>query len=350
MAGAGAAAPRRQPMRNPAIGFLMLFNLGGLRVTALAAIIGIGFHSAAFAADDAYPVVIDHVFGQTTIEARPERIVTIGWMSQDTVLALGEVPAGIPYTTWGGDNDGYYPWVKAQLDKLDQGYPALLNYDDGIPFEDILTLDPDVIIARHSGVTAEEYERLSAIAPTVAYVAQPWSGEWREITRTVGKIMGKSAEAEALVAETEARIAAMRAQHPEFAGRSFTFAGNISEGAGQLAIYVSTDPRVQLLQDMGLTLSDGVKALPTDQGFNIPVSLENLSSVDADIFFAWHMAESGADYVRSNPLISRFRPVAEGRFVSILDRSFVMATSAPSPLSIPFALDMLVPRIAEVLE
>ncbi len=329
----------------------MFFSFDGLRTVAMATLVGVAFQAIPVLAQDAFPVAIEHVYGETTIESKPERILTIGWMSQDTVLALGEIPVGIPHTgTWGGDDEGFYPWVRARLDELGGEFPARLNYDDGIPFEDILALAPDVIIARHSGVTAEEYERLSAIAPTVAYVAQPWSGEWRDITRTVGKIMGKGAEAEDLVAETEAKIAAMREQHPEFAGRTFTFAGNVSEGAGELAFYVSTDPRVQLLQDMGLTLSEGVKALPTDQGFNIRVSLENLESVDADIFFAWHMDASGADYVRTNPLISRFRPVAEGRFVSILDRSFVMATSAPSPLSIPFALDTLVPRISEVLQ
>lgn len=329
----------------------MFFSFDGLRAVAMATFVGAAFQAVPVLAQDAFPVTIEHVYGETTIESKPERILTIGWMSQDTVLALGEIPVGIPHTgIWGGDDEGFYPWVRARLDELGGEFPARLNYDDGIPFEDILALDPDVITARHSGVTAEEYERLSAIAPTVAYVAQPWSGEWRDITRTVGKIMGKGAEAEELVAETEAKIAAMREQHPEFAGRTFTFAGNVSEGAGELAIYVSTDPRVQLLQDMGLTLSEGVKALPTDQGFNIRVSLENLESVDADIFFAWHMDASGADYVRTNPLISRFRPVAEGRFVSILDRSFVMATSAPSPLSIPFALDTLVPRISEVLQ
>lgn len=306
--------------------------------------------SSSAVAQDAFPVTIEHAFGETTIEAKPERIVTIGWMSQDTVLALGEVPVGIPFTAWGGDNDGYYPWVKARLDELGKGEPEQINYDDGIPFEDILALEPDVIIARHSGLTAEEYARLSTVAPTVAYVAQPWQGEWREITRTVGKIMGESARAEELVVETDAKIAAAREANPEFAGKTFTFAGNISADAGEVSVYVPTDPRVLLLQDLGLTMSDGVKALPTGQGFTTPISLENLDAVDADILVAWHMDKAGSDYVTSNPILSRFRPVAEGRFISILDRSFVMGTSAPSPLSIPYALDTLVPQIAAVLE
>ena len=325
-------------------------TLRRLHAAVAAALVCACFQAAPALAQDAFPVSIEHAFGETTIAAKPERIVTIGWMSQDTVLALGVVPVGIPYTAWGGDNDGFYPWVKARLDELGQGYPAQLDYNDGIPFEDILALDPDLILARYSGLTEEEYARLSTIAPTVAYAGEPWSGEWREITRTVGKAMGETARAEALVAEAEALIDQQRAAHPEFAGKTFAFAGGLAADIAQVAIYVSTDPRVQLVEDMGLTLAEGVAALPTDQGFNIPVSLENLASVDADIFIAWHPDEAGADYVRSSPLFSRYRPVAEGRFIPILDRSFVMATSAPSPLSIPFALETLVPRIAAVLE
>lgn len=317
---------------------------------ALAAAILAGACWTPTLAQDAFPVIIDHALGEATIVAKPQRIVTIGWMSQDTVLALGEVPAGIPYTAWGGDNDGFYPWVKARLDELEQGYPAQLDYADGIPFEDILALDPDLIVARYSGLTGEEYARLSSIAPTVAYAGEPWSGEWRDVVRTVGKAMGETDRAEALIAETDARIDQTKAAHPEFDGKTFAFAGGLGDGAAQVAFYVSTDPRVQLVQDLGLTLADGIKALPTDQGFNIPISLENLDSVDADIFIAWHPDQAGADFVTGNDLFSRYRPVAEHRFIPIIDRSFVMATSAPSPLSIPYALETLVPEIAAVLK
>lgn len=302
------------------------------------------------AAQDAFPITIDHALGKTIISAEPQRIVTIGWMSQDAVLALGVMPVGIPDTSgWGGGEDGFYPWTREAIDALGGEEPQAIGFDDGIPFEEILALDPDLILARYSGLTADEYERLSVIAPTVAYAGQPWSGEWRDITRTVGKALGRSEAAEQLVAQTDALITAQREAHPEFEGTTFTFAGSLADGASQVAIYVSTDPRVQLIEDLGLQLSDGVKALPTDQGFNIPVSLENLESVEADLFLAWHPDEAGAEYVRTNPVFSRFRPVAEGHVISFVDRSFVMATSAPSPLSVPWSIDRLVPQIAEVL-
>ena len=34
-----------------------------------------------------YPITISHAYGETVIESKPERIVTLGWGNQDTVLA-----------------------------------------------------------------------------------------------------------------------------------------------------------------------------------------------------------------------------------------------------------------------
>src|SRR6218665_2496489 len=65
--------------------------------------------TAAFAQD--FPVTIPHAFGETTIPAKPQRIVTWGWASQDAVIALGEVPVGIPHFAYGGDADGAPVWT-----------------------------------------------------------------------------------------------------------------------------------------------------------------------------------------------------------------------------------------------
>ena len=42
-----------------------------------------------------YPITIEHAFGETVIESKPERIATIGWENQDTPLALGVAPVGV---------------------------------------------------------------------------------------------------------------------------------------------------------------------------------------------------------------------------------------------------------------
>ena len=47
-------------------------------------------------AGGAFPVSIEHAFGETTIEEEPERVVVLGWGAQDTVYALGLEPVGMP--------------------------------------------------------------------------------------------------------------------------------------------------------------------------------------------------------------------------------------------------------------
>src|SRR5262245_38105575 len=46
----------------------------------------------ATAAPAAFPVTSEHKFGATTITAKPERVVAVGLVEQDALLALGVVP------------------------------------------------------------------------------------------------------------------------------------------------------------------------------------------------------------------------------------------------------------------
>jgi iron complex transport system substrate-binding protein len=104
--------------------------------TAALAALGMAAALAApVAAQDAYPVSFTHAFGETTLTAKPERIVTIGWMTQDAVLALGEVPVAIPEQMWGGDAEGVLPWVRDAVNASGKPMPEIVNFDTDIPYE-----------------------------------------------------------------------------------------------------------------------------------------------------------------------------------------------------------------------
>lgn len=296
-------------------------------------------------AADAFPVTITHAYGETAIAAAPVRIVTIGWMSQDAVLALGQVPVAIPEQKWGGDAEGVLPWVREAVTALGGPEPKVLNFDTDIPYEDLLAVQPDLILAPYSGVTKEQYDRLSTIAPTVAPAGAPWAASWQQVMLVAGKALGKSAEAQALIDATDARLAAAAHAHPEFAGKSFTF-GSLWAGDAGMNVYSKTDPRVYLLEQLGLHAAPGVEELSKQPGYFFTVSFETLSSVDADVLILLDEGDAVSDALYQNPLVRRFKPIAEGRFVRMTDKSFVMATSAPSVLSIPWMLDRFVPELA----
>ena len=300
-------------------------------------------------AADAFSVTLTHAFGETSIPAVPTRIVTIGWMSQDAVLALGQVPVAIPEQKWGGDEHGVLPWVRDAVDALGGPEPKVINFDTDIPYEDVLATQPDLILAPYSGLTEDQYNRLSAIAPTVAYASAPWAASWQEVMLVTGKALGKSAEAQALIDATSARLAAAAAAHPEFAGKSFTF-GSLWVGDPGMNVYSKTDPRVYLVEQLGLKASAGVEELSRQPGYFFTVSFENLASVDADVLIALDEGDAASDALYQNPLVQRFKPVAEGRLVRMTDKSFVMATSAPSVLSIPWMLDRFIPELAQKLK
>ena len=104
------------------------------------------------------------------IESKPERIVTLGWGNQDTVLALGVVPVGVSAANYGYVTEhGLHEWTDEAFASLGESNPNVFDDTDGFDYEAISDAAPDVILAAYSGMTEEEYETLSAIAPVVPF-------------------------------------------------------------------------------------------------------------------------------------------------------------------------------------
>jgi iron complex transport system substrate-binding protein len=216
---------------------------------------GEGDGGAAASGDGAFPVSIEHTFGTTTIEQQPERVVVLGWSAQDVVYSLGLAPVGMPSYSYGGGDDGVLPWDDEYFDAAET---TLLDTADGPPLEDIAALRPDVILAPYEGFDAATYEDLSKIAPTVAYPGEAWTTPWDEQTRIIGQALGKSAEAEKLIDDTNAAVQQIADEHPEFADLTFAYT---SMGAESLYLYLGEDPRVQLIENLGFALDPSVDTL-----------------------------------------------------------------------------------------
>ena len=132
------------------------------------------------------------------------------------MLALGEVP--VATSNFLDAEGGIFPWAEAALGGAPR--PVLLDQTDGIPFEEVAEQNPDLIVGLYAGLTPEQYATLSQIAPTVAQPGENFSISWQDTTLTLGKIFGKTTEAQKVIDDTEARFAQERAAHPEFAGKS----------------------------------------------------------------------------------------------------------------------------------
>ena len=90
-----------------------------------------------------FPVTIEHAFGTTTIDAKPERVATVAWANHEVPLALGVVPVGMAAATFGDDNgNGMLPWVEEKLDDLGAKPPVLFDETDGIDLRSRLRYEP----------------------------------------------------------------------------------------------------------------------------------------------------------------------------------------------------------------
>ncbi|WP_035745758.1 iron-siderophore ABC transporter substrate-binding protein [Haematomicrobium sanguinis] len=296
--------------------------------------------SGAPADSSAFPVTLDSALGQVTIEKKPERVVTIGWGSQDVALALGVVPVGMQDMSGNtGDGTGILPWDKELIGSAE---PSLIKSSSSdIPFESILALKPDVILAVNSGLDPEQYKRLSEIAPTVAYPGKPWLTSWQDQTTIVGKALGMSAEAEDLVTKTTDLIASAKKANPGFADKTIAFGSGTA--ADSFNIYQAGDSRVQLLKELGFQIAPSV---PTEgDKFAVQMSLENLTSIDSDVLVSWFLDSGVQQSLESSPLFADIPAVKNGGYIPLTDPPMVFATSSITVLSLPWMLDKYLPLL-----
>jgi iron complex transport system substrate-binding protein len=161
----------------------------------------------------AFPVTIEHKYGTAEFDEAPERIVTVGYNEQDALWALGVAPVGV--TDWMGFENGIGPWAE-EAAAVAGPKPELLEDTDGISFEKIAALRPDVIVALYTSLTKPDYDKLVQIAPVVAPPkgTPDWGIEWQATVEILGEVTGRQAEAEKVVADVEASVAQTKADHP----------------------------------------------------------------------------------------------------------------------------------------
>lgn len=288
-----------------------------------------------------YPIVIKHALGETVIESKPERIVTIQWANHDVVLALGVVPVGFSAANFGvQDDSGLLPWTAKKLEELGVDNPNIFQDTDGLDFEAISDADPDVILAAYSGITQEDYDILSEIAPVVAYQTSPWVTTWREQIIFNATGMGMKAEGEQLIQDTENLIKEKSSQYPEIQGKKVVFASFSANDLSRIFAYTPADPRGAFLIELGMTYPESVLNEITDEtSYSLRISAENADILnDADILVGYG-DENLFDVVKADPLLGKIPAVQRGSVVMIGNNTPLAASGNPNPLSIAYTID-----------
>jgi iron complex transport system substrate-binding protein len=288
------------------------------------------------------PRTVRHKYGTTEVPADPQRVVTLGLIDHDSVLAVGVVPVGVTANELSEDQPhGVWPWAQ---DELGDGEPAVLP-EEPMNVERIAELRPDLILAVYSGLSEEQYDTLSQIAPTVAQSGEHGDYEtpWYDMTRAIGQALGREDQAEEAIQRVEDLFAEMREQHPEFEGQEAVYAGYMEPGQYYAEVEGST--RAAILTELGYTIPD----IPAD-GFFAEVSSEQVDLFDRDVVL-WELGDSSwRDEIRSESLYARLDVAREGRDVFVTDPDVAGGLALISVLSLPFVIERLVPMLTAAVD
>ena len=292
-----------------------------------------------------FPATVTHMYGTTTIPAAPKRVVSIGFNDQDSILALDVVPVGI--LRWFATQPrAVGPWAEP---RLGSAQPYIFDGTAELDMEQVAKLAPDLIIGIYRDMKPEEYQRLSQIAPTIAAppASTPFGVPWRDEARLIGGALGQTAAMDKSIADVEARFGGAQRANPQFAGKNVVV--SLPGADGQYFVYSSRDGRIQFMQSIGLTLAPAVDALEKTAFFST-LSRERVNLMESDVLIFLVTSDATLQALKADTLLQGLNVAKQNRVLYVTDLNIVYAFSMNSVLSLPYAIDKLVPQIAQVVK
>ena len=214
------------------------------------------------------------------VPTNPKRVVTLSEPTTDAILALGLKPIGV--VAGRGQKT-----VPNYLSEKAKNIPIMGSI--GQPnFEAIGAQKPDLILVDGTGLknNAKALATLRAIAPTAG-------GDWRSNFTNIANALNQEQKGKQVLAAYDKRVKEMAsALAPKYSGKTFSI---IRWQGTAAALILKELPAGVALNDLGLKR-------PASQdrkghGHSEPVSLENISQIDADYMFFGFLAGSSV----SNP-------------------------------------------------
>ncbi|WP_298332414.1 ABC transporter substrate-binding protein [Haloactinopolyspora sp.] len=278
-------------------------------------------------------VTVEHQFGTTEVEPAPERIVTLDVQWTDVMLAMGVEPVG--YAVDPNMPESGVPW---------QDLPAsaeALNMADGVPVEQIAELQPDLIVGTYSITDEAVYDQLAQIAPTIATLDAAQVEPWQDLVHTAGEVLADPEAADELVASVDEQVAAVADDLPGLRNKTFALAQYVVGDA----IYIvadEADGSSVFFQQLGMTMYPPVR----DHGEKTGQTRINVSTERSDLLRADFLAFliNGGDEADLAD-IAGFEQLPGT--VAVLDYATIVGLNTPSPLSIPYALEQLLPYLEQ---
>lgn len=333
---------------------------------------------------NAFPAYVKHKWATTIVEQEPKRIVALGTRDHDMLISLGVTPIAIrnafgkahPYSDW--------PWVPDSVSESDYEYLSAGLQEpktgkiappvdgpieaNGAPeaavtphlhqvfdWEHIASLKPDLIVGTFSGVTKEDYDKLVKIAPTITGVSadsRDYFSSWQEEMLALGKAVGRPKAAAKQIEDTEALFNDVRESHPEFKGASVAVVA--PSGNGKVRVINPYAPMARFFTSLRMNFPNVVDSLMNGPKNIYGVEMDSgslplLSGVDVLVWIVGSEGSAQLDKIKNSGYYQSMSVVKRGGAI-YLDGQTAEALYFSSPMSIPWAMDQLKPRLFKALE
>ncbi|MGO2058043.1 MAG: ABC transporter substrate-binding protein [Candidatus Corynebacterium faecigallinarum] len=288
--------------------------------------------------DGEFPVTVESAHGDVTMEKAPERVVAVTPQAADLLVEIGVQPVvfgGLQE----GDGESEYkdqPWLDGRFEgELD---PDLLDGEYNASVEYIATLSPDLIVGNSWNISEEAFNKLSEVAPTYSGLESDRATDWDVQIEALGELTGHSEEASAAIAGMEDEFAKARDELPGLQGNTYNGASFDSAG-GQFRFGARS-----FLEDLGLEPAES-QGVQTSNEQNL--ALENMSELDGDVLIigVWQ-SDDAQDILEADPRFENL-PANNGGVVLWSDIEWANASNAPTPNSLRWLLDLVVPQLKD---
>lgn len=259
--------------------------------------------SSAYAQDTR---TVDSLFGSVELPTNPQSVFVEDPWTLGNVLALGVKPVAVAV------------FAETSLDYLGNhmdGIGQISWGDDGPDVEEIANLDPDLVISRggnsYGNFNEERCVNYAQIAPTYCfYFAWQTVEEMHANMESVAIALNKSEEGAKLIAEYDARIAALKARVEATDLPNQTIAVMRIRPSGY---QFRNGQEGILIKAIGLKLPK--EQMDPNGDFDNDISLENLDVIQADAIFVQVDPGMNAELkaMQDNPLYSTLPAVKNDR-------------------------------------
>jgi iron complex transport system substrate-binding protein len=289
-------------------------------------------------------VTVEQRFGPTELPLAPERIVASSGPWLDALLAFGVQP--VAYIGNNRGDDGLNAWEREAIGDAELIRTENPNFT--FPLELVTAAEPDLILMNpYVGADQTQFDLANQIAPTLSRLG---TGEaldtWQEQVTALGTVLGREADAAAIIAGVDAEIAAVTTELPALAGKSALLVQVDVSSSSVNVVASPSDPANTFFTKLGMTIPPRVTDAADASG-RLVVSVENIDLVDADYLLVYARGVTADDIAAAIPGWSNLRAVANGA-ATYADTEEIVAFYSPGPLSLAWGVDHIRPELAGV--